>query len=91
MEFWDIYEHTTKPFVASHSNARTLGSHCRNLTDDMIRKLANRGGVTGLNYCPAFVMDAKEDEKEVCTVKRLAEHLEPLQLLRLMKVNSFDR
>lgn len=72
--FYDIYEHTTKPFVASHSNARTLGSHCRNLTDDMIRKLANRGGVTGLNYCPAFVMDAKEDEKEVCTVKRLAEH-----------------
>lgn len=72
--FYDIYEHTTKPFVASHSNARALGSHCRNLTDDMIRKLAQRGGVTGLNYCPAFVMDAKDGEKEVCTVKRLAEH-----------------
>ena len=48
--FYQILEHTKKPFAASHSNARSLCRHCRNLSDDMIVKLAGRGGVIGLNY-----------------------------------------
>ncbi len=55
--FYDVYRNTKKPFVASHSNARALCGHCRNLTDDMIRKLAERGGVTGLNYCASFLTE----------------------------------
>ena len=39
--FWDIVEHSTRPFAASHSNCRALAPHCRNLTDEMIRALAN--------------------------------------------------
>ena len=35
--FWDIVEHSTRPFAASHSNCRALAPHCRNLTDEMIR------------------------------------------------------
>ena len=53
--FYDVFNHTSKPFVASHSNARALAPHCRNLTDDMIRKMGERGCVTGLNYCKAFL------------------------------------
>ena len=34
--FWDIAEHSTRPFAASHSNCRALAPHCRNLTDEMI-------------------------------------------------------
>lgn len=54
--FWDVAEHSTRPFLASHSNARGLvkGS-ARNLTDDMIRTLADRGGVMGLNYAVSFM------------------------------------
>ena len=37
--FWDIAEHSTRPFAASHSNCRALAPHCRNLTDEMIRAL----------------------------------------------------
>lgn len=73
--FYDVYSHTKKPFVASHSNARVLSSHCRNLTDDMIRKLAERGGITGLNYCASFLSERKS-ANDVCssTVKLMAEH-----------------
>lgn len=72
--FYDVYEHTKKPFVASHSNARALCAHCRNLTDDMIRKLAERGGVTGLNYCGGFLMDPDENGQVYSRVKQMAEH-----------------
>ncbi len=77
--FYDVYHHTTKPFVASHSNARALCSHCRNLSDDMIRKLAERGGVTGLNYCADFLMEQiRTDEAIKSTVKQMAEHAKHL-------------
>lgn len=53
--FYDVYENTTKPFVASHSNSREMCFCTRNLTDDMIIKLASRKGVMGINYCTSFI------------------------------------
>lgn len=55
---WDVFHYTKKPFVASHSNARALAHHPRNLTDEMIRALAERGGVAGINYYAPFLKDA---------------------------------
>ena len=55
--FWDIAEHSTRPFAASHSNCRALAPHCRNLTDEMIRVMAEKGGLVGLNYCSGFLDD----------------------------------
>lgn len=60
---WDVFRHTKKPFVASHSNARAVASSARNLTDEMIRALAERGGVAGINFCASFLRD-EEDGKE---------------------------
>lgn len=53
--FYDVLKYTKKPFVASHSNARSVCSAVRNLTDNMIRKLSDRGGVTGINFCKDFL------------------------------------
>lgn len=53
--FYDVYQNTKKPFIASHSNARALSPVPRNLTDDMIKKIGDRGGVIGLNFCGDFV------------------------------------
>lgn len=53
--FWDVAEMAEKPFMASHSNSRSVCGHKRNMTDDMIRKLAEKGGVMGLNLGPEFV------------------------------------
>ena len=55
--FYDVYHHTTKPFVASHSNARSLCHVARNMSDDMILKLASRGGVMGINFYGDFLLE----------------------------------
>jgi membrane dipeptidase len=53
--FWDVLEHSRHPVIASHSNARGLHDHPRNLDDDQIRALAARGGVMGINFAPDFL------------------------------------
>lgn len=53
--FYDVASVIQGPFVASHSNARTLCPHPRNLTDDMLRILGAHGGVAGLNLYPVFL------------------------------------
>lgn len=53
--FYDVLEHTSRPFVASHSNARALAAHPRNLTDSMLKSLADRGGVAGVNFYNRFL------------------------------------
>ena len=73
--FWDIVRHSTRPFAASHSNCRALAPHCRNLTDEMIRTLAERGGIAGLNYYAPF-LDADPTHPERCrsTAALIAKH-----------------
>lgn len=63
--FYDVCDMAKKPFAASHSNARVCCRHRRNLTDDMIRKLAEHGGVTGLNYEYEFLDDVDDYKKAV--------------------------
>ena len=53
--FDDVAEISRRPFIASHSNARAVTNHPRNLSDPMLRKLADKGGVTGLNLVPEFL------------------------------------
>lgn len=57
---FDVIAHAKRPFVASHSNARAVCGHPRNLTDEMIRGISEKGGVIGINYCPAFLRDKEK-------------------------------
>ena len=54
---WDILKtvRPSTPVIASHSNARGLMNHLRNLTDDMIRAMADHGGITGINFLGGFL------------------------------------
>lgn len=72
--FYDVYEHTKRPFVASHSNARSLCGNCRNLTDDMIRKMGERGCVIGLNYFGNFLTFHPEGRDSKSTAAAIAHH-----------------
>lgn len=56
--FLDVLEISRKPVLASHSNARTLCPHPRNLSDEMIRMLAQKGGIAGLNFYPYFLNES---------------------------------
>lgn len=58
LAFADICRVAAKPFVASHSNCRAVCGNPRNLTDDMIRALAQRGGVMGINLGSGFLSAA---------------------------------
>ena len=79
--FWDVYNNTTKPFIASHSNARSVCNHVRNLDDEMIKALASRGGVVGLNFCTNFI----NEEAEITYVKDIVKHA-----LHIISVGGID-
>lgn len=53
--FTDFLKIAQKPFVASHSNARAVCGHKRNLTDEQIQEMADRGCLIGLNYSQDFL------------------------------------
>ncbi len=53
--FFDVAKVSEKPFVASHSNARALCRHVRNLTDEQLKLLADKGGVVGTTYVKGFL------------------------------------
>jgi len=53
--FWDALEISRAPLVASHSSCRAISGHPRNMTDDMIKALAAKGGVIQINYSTSFL------------------------------------
>ena len=71
--FYDVAELVKEPFVASHSNCRELAPATRNLTDDMIRVLAEHGGVAGLNFYPPFLNADPVDN--VSRIETMCEHV----------------
>ena len=53
--FWDVAEMARRPFIASHSNAKSVWDHTRNLTDEQINAIIKNQGVIGLNFYTEFV------------------------------------
>ena len=70
--FEDFFAVAKKPFVATHSNARAVCGHKRNLTDDMIREMVRRNCLIGLNYYVRFL----EDDGNVSGPEQLLRHVE---------------
>lgn len=66
--FWDVMEVAGGPVIASHSNARALCDHRRNLRDDQLRAIAASGGAVGLNTCREFV------DPDAPSLERLLDH-----------------
>jgi membrane dipeptidase len=53
--FWDAIATSKAPVIASHSSARALTNHARNMTDEMLRAVTKNGGVVQVNFYSAFV------------------------------------
>lgn len=53
--FWDVARLSQKPFVASHSDAKAVCDHRRNLTDDQFREIVRGGGLVGINFYTNFL------------------------------------
>lgn len=72
--FFEFVEISTKPFIASHSNADIVNNpyaHKRNLTDEQIDIIRERGGIIGLNYYKAFL-----ENEGIYGVDALAQQIE---------------
>ncbi|MEG2000646.1 MAG: dipeptidase [Evtepia sp.] len=72
--FWDVVSISKNPIVASHSNARALCFHPRNLTDQQISAIIHSGGVIGLNFYTEF-LGRRAD------LSTIAKHLKHIQKL----------
>ena len=78
--FYDVLKYSSNPVVATHSCCRALADHPRNMTDDMIRALAEKGGVIQINFYPVF-LDGSFHEEEMYTAprpsyKRIVDHID---------------
>jgi membrane dipeptidase len=65
--FYDALEVSKAPLIASHSSCRALCNHVRDMSDDMIKALAAKGGVIQINYERSFIDQAYKDASEKLT------------------------
>jgi membrane dipeptidase len=70
--FWDVVRESTKPLACSHSNAKAVHDHIRNLTNEQIKAIAASGGVIGVTYVPSFL---GPDRPGIDEVVRHIEHI----------------
>lgn len=87
--FWQLMELTSKPFIASHSNAAAVMPHVRNLTDEQVKAIIERDGRIGLNYVPYFIAD-----KEEVSIADMLPHIDRIRELggekHIMLGSDFD-
>jgi membrane dipeptidase len=62
--FYDALEVSKAPLIASHSSCRALCNHVRDMTDDMIKALAAKGGVIQINYEKSFIDQAYKNASD---------------------------
>jgi len=75
--FWDVLSSGCK-VLATHSDCRSLVSVSRNLTDEMLKALADKGGIAGLNFCPSFLHDyskASKEEEYISAISDMVRHV----------------
>ena len=68
--FYEVLERSARPVACTHSSARALCNHPRNLTDDQLRALAQQGGVAQATFYPGFLRDT-----EGATVEDAVRHI----------------
>ena len=69
--FWDVIENVDGGIFASHSNARNLCNNPRNLTDEMLKAIANKGGIVGISSYPTLLTDDPRP-----TIEHALDHIE---------------
>lgn len=73
--FWDVAKHSCKPFLASHSCARSVHNHRRNLSDEQLRAVADSGGIVGINFLARFLHDYEGPEQNCTSIEDISRHL----------------
>lgn len=74
----DVLDVSTAPIIASHSGARGVNDHTRNVPDDILKRVARNGGVIMINFYPSF-LDARTNAEENERAKRLKPQIDALR------------
>src|SRR6476646_1150565 len=74
----DVLDISTAPIIASHSGARALNDHTRNIPDDVLKRVAKNGGVIMVNFYPSF-LDAKTNDAENAMTAKLKPQMDALR------------
>ena len=76
--FYDAIELSKAPIIATHSNARTVTDHPRNMSDDMLQLIAKNGGVVQLTMLSDYLRDAPQNpERDSALTTSLRASLKP--------------
>ncbi|MEP7214326.1 MAG: dipeptidase [Acidobacteriota bacterium] len=74
----DVLDVTTAPIIASHSGARGVNDHTRNVSDDVLKRVAKNGGVIMVNFYPSF-LDARTNKEENERAEKLKPQIDALR------------
>jgi membrane dipeptidase len=97
--FFDVMEVTRAPVIASHSSARALTDHPRNMSDEMLKAVAKNGGVVMVNFYSAFISDdfrkgsaamAAERRTAIDALKAKHKDADPATRFRLVQQAEFE-
>ena len=72
--FWEVIKRSESPIVASHSNCFSLCPHLRNLKDEQIKAIAEKGVIIGVNFVPDFLTN----QKRASTISDVVDHIDYL-------------
>lgn len=72
----DCLEISRAPIVSTHSCCKALASHRRNLSDELLKAIADKGGVVQINFCPSFLKDSFDKD---ATANALCEHADTVE------------
>ncbi|WP_461205371.1 dipeptidase [Clostridium sp. DL1XJH146] len=87
--FYDVSQISNSPFLASHSNARSIENNARNLTDNMIKTISNSGGLIGINFYSEFLNGS--DESKISDIVQHIKHIQNIGGIDVISLGSdFD-
>jgi len=96
--FWDTIVVTKAPIIASHSSARALSHHPRNMTDEMLQAVAKNGGVVQVNFYNAFIdenyrqaAEAQKKDRDAAVAEYVAQRKAAGQPVTYLDQDRIDR
>ena len=78
--FFDALEVSSAPIIASHSSCRAVSNNTRNMTDEMIKALAAKGGTMQINFDCAYLSQRYEDESKPLMAELRPKYMEAMKI-----------
>jgi len=78
--FYDALETSSAPIIASHSSCRAISNHTRNMTDEMIKALAAKGGTMEINFDCGYLSQRYNDAEKPMQAEMKAKYMEMMKI-----------